>query len=184
MADDSNASDVGARYAQALFDLTVETDVVAEVEADLRSLRTMRAQSADLRSLLSSPVFSSDAKARALGAIADRANFAPTTRKFLGTLAANRRLGALPVIIAAFERLSAERRGVVSAQVVTAVAMTQAQAAALAEALRAALGRDPEVESRIDPAILGGLKVKVGSRLYDASLKSKLDSLKFALKRA
>jgi F-type H+-transporting ATPase subunit delta len=104
--------------------------------------------------------------------------------KFLGLLCANRRLAALTEITAAFKRLSADRRGIVSAEVVTAIAMTKSQSEMLARTLRAALGRDPEIQTRVDPAILGGVKVKVGSRLYDASLKSKLDSLKLALKRA
>jgi len=184
LADKSSSSDVGARYAQALFDLAVQNDGLAAVESDLDALAEMRRQSSELRALLNSPAFSAEAKGRALEAIADRAGFCTTTRKFLGLLCANRRLSALAEITAAFKRLSADRRGVVSAQVVTAVAMTEAQAAALARGLREALGRDPEIETRVDPAILGGVKVKVGSRLYDASLKSKLDSLKLALKRA
>src|SRR6185369_5807483 len=106
------------------------------------------------------------------------------TRKFLGLTAANGRAAALRSIITSFAQIAAEDRGAVSAEVVTAVAMTDAQRAGLAAALRASLGRDPEIETRVDPAILGGVKVRVGSRLYDASLKSKLDSLKFALKRA
>ena len=87
-------------------------------------------------------------------------------------------------VITAYESLSAKARGVVSAQVTTAVALTAAQSKGVASALRTALGRDPEIETRIDPSILGGIKVRVGSRLFDASLRSKLDSLKFALKRA
>ena len=184
MADDSKASDVGARYARALFDLALETSCLPAVEADLKSLKAMRAESADLRSVLASPAFNAEAKGRVLAALADRAGFTDTTRKFLGLLAANGRSSALWSVIGSFQRLSAEHRGVVSAEVVTAVAMTDAQAAGLASALRASLGKDPEIETRVDPAILGGLKVRVGSRLYDASLKSKLDSLKFALKRA
>jgi F-type H+-transporting ATPase subunit delta len=87
-------------------------------------------------------------------------------------------------MITAFERIAAEDRGAVSAEVTTAMPLTAAQATALAASLRLALGKDPEIETKVDPAILGGLKVRVGSRLYDASLKSRLDSLKFALKRA
>jgi F-type H+-transporting ATPase subunit delta len=87
-------------------------------------------------------------------------------------------------MIAAFEALAAADRGAVSAEVTTAMPLTAAQAEALAAALRTALGKHPEIETRVDPAILGGLKVRVGSRLYDASLKSRLDSMKFALKRA
>jgi F-type H+-transporting ATPase subunit delta len=184
VAEDSSAADVGARYAQALFDLAIETGALAPVEADLRALEAMRAASADFRALLTSPRLSAEEKALGLSAIAERAGLSPITRKFLGLLAANRRTAALEAAIRAFHRLVAARRGAVSAQVVTAVPLTQAQIAGLAAALRAALGKDPEIETRVDPAILGGVKVRVGSRLYDASLKSKLDSLKFALKRA
>ncbi len=184
MADDSSATDVGARYAQALFDLATETDTLLIVEADLKSLEAMRAASPDLRVLLSSPKFSAEDKAKGLAAVAAKAALSDTTRKFLGLLAANRRTLALEGIIKAFHRLVAASRGTVSAQVVTAVPLTEAQAAGLAAALRTALGKDPQIETSVDPAILGGVKVRVGSRLYDASLKSKLDSLKFALKRA
>ncbi len=184
VADDSSATDVGARYAQALFDLATETDTLLIVEADLKSLEAMRAASPDLRVLLSSPKFSAEDKAKGLAAVAAKAALSDTTRKFLGLLAANRRTLALEGIIKAFHRLVAASRGTVSAQVVTAVPLTEAQAAGLAAALRTALGKDPQIETSVDPAILGGVKVRVGSRLYDASLKSKLDSLKFALKRA
>jgi F-type H+-transporting ATPase subunit delta len=184
VASDSQSGEVGARYARALLDLAVETGALATVEADLASLKAMLAGSADLRTLVASPRFDAEAKARALNALAARAGASETTRKFLGLLSANRRASALPAIIDAFERLAAARRGVVLAKVTTAIALTKAQAKGLAGALRTALGGDPQVETLVDPAILGGLKVRVGSRLYDASLKTKLDSLKFALKRA
>ncbi|HEX7758343.1 MAG TPA: F0F1 ATP synthase subunit delta [Caulobacteraceae bacterium] len=184
MADDSKATDVGARYAQALFDLALENNELPAVEADLKSIKAMSADSADLRTLIASPAFGAEDKAKGLLAIADAAAFTATTRKFIGLLSANHRVSALPTVISAFQGLSAVYRGVVSAEVVTAVPMTAAQSSGLAAALRASLGKDPEIETRVDPAILGGVKVRVGSRLYDASLKSKLDSLKFALKRA
>jgi F-type H+-transporting ATPase subunit delta len=175
---------VGGRYAQALFDLATEEKNVAAVEADLKSLKAALADSRDLRVLLGSPTFSAEDKAKGLLGIATRAKFSPTTLKFLGLLAANGRAGALPAVITAFERLAADARGAVSAQVTTALPLTSAQANGVAAALRQALGKDPEIETRVDPAILGGIKVRVGSRLFDASLRSKLDSLKFALKRA
>ncbi len=184
MADESSATDVGARYARALFDLADETNALSAVEADLTSLKGLRADSADLRMLLSSPRFSTEEKAKGLAAIAAHAGYAPTTCKFLGLLAVKGRVAALAEIISAFERLAAAKKGLVFAQVTTAVVMTPAQGAALAAALRTSLGKDPQIDTRVDPAILGGVKVRVGSRLYDASLKSKLDSLKFALKRA
>jgi len=184
VADESKATDVGVRYAQALFDLAKSQGDASAVEADLKSLKAMRAESADLRTLMGSPLFDSEAKAKGLGAIAEAARFSATTRKFIGLVAANRRASALPDMIRSFEKLAAEDRGAVSAEVTTALPLTPAQEKALAASLRTALGKDPEIETRVDPAILGGLKVRVGSRLYDASLKSRLDSLKFALKRA
>ena len=184
MADDPQTSNVGARYAQALFDLAKDQNQVAKVEADLKSLKAAIADSRDLRVLLESPAFPAEDKAKGLAAIANAAGFTATTKKFLGLLAANGRAAALAAAIAAFERLAADARGEVQAQVVTAVPLTAAQAKGVAQALRQALGKDPQIETRVDPAILGGLKVRVGSRLFDASLRSKLDSLKFALKRA
>lgn len=184
MADDSNSSNVGGRYAQALFDLANDEKKVARVEADLKSLKAMLADSRDLRILLSSPAFGAEDKAKGLGAIAAKAKFDPTTRKFLGLLSANGRASVLPAVISAFEALSAEARGVVAAEVTSALPLSAAQAKGVAAALRQALGKDPEISTRVDPSILGGIKVKVGSRLFDASLRSKLDSLKFALKRA
>jgi F-type H+-transporting ATPase subunit delta len=184
VADDSKATDVGARYAQALFELAKDQGEVAAVSADLKSLKTMCRGSADLRTVLVSPTIGAATKAKVLSAIADAAQLSATTHKFLGLLAANRRAGALLAVITSFEALAAKERGAVSAQVTTALPLTDAQVSALASALRTALGKDPEIETHVDPAILGGLKVRVGSRLYDASLKSRLNSLKFALKRA
>ncbi len=183
MADKSKASDVAARYAQALYDLARQGDLAA-VEADLSALAAMVADSNDLRALIGSPAFTAAQQGQGLTALARAAKFNPTTQKFLGLLAQNRRAGALSAVIAAFQRLAAEGRGTIAATVTTAVAMSQEQAVAVAAALRGALGKDPAIETRIDPTILGGLKVQVGSRLYDASLKAKLDSMKFALKRA
>ena len=184
MADDSKTSNVGGRYAQALFDLATDEKSVAAVEADLKSLKKMRTESKDFRTLLASPAFSAGDKAKALSALAAKGKFHGTTKKFLGLLAANGRVAILPEVIAGFEALSAKRRGVVSAHVTTAISLTAAQAKGVSAALRTALGQDPEIETRVDPSILGGIKVRVGSRLFDASLRSKLDSLKFALKRA
>jgi F-type H+-transporting ATPase subunit delta len=184
VADDTNATDAGQRYARALFDLAKEQDAVAPVEADLKSLKKAIRESADLRRLLASPAFGAEDKAKGLAAIAAAAGFQPTTKKFLGLLAANGRAGQLVSIVTSFEKLSAEWRGVVSAEVVTALPLSDAQSRGVAAALRTALGKDPEISTRVDPSILGGIKVRVGSRLFDASLKSRLDSLKFALKRA
>ncbi|HPA39959.1 MAG TPA: F0F1 ATP synthase subunit delta [Phenylobacterium sp.] len=184
MADDSKTSNVGDRYAQALFDLATEEKTVAAVAADLQSLKKMSAESQDFRVLLASPAFSAEDKGKALAALAAKAKFHATTQKFLGLIAANGRVSALPAVIVGFEALAAKARGAVAAQVVTALPLTAAQTKGVAQALRTALGADPEITTRVDPSLLGGIKVQVGSRLFDASLRSKLDSLKFALKRA
>jgi F-type H+-transporting ATPase subunit delta len=184
VADQSNASNVAERYAQALFDLASEQKALAAVEADLKAIKAALAESRDLRNLIGSPAFSAENKGRGLAAIADKAQFDATTRKFLGLLAANGRASILPGVIAAFQALAARGRGAVFAEVTTALPLSAAQAKGVSAALRQALGKDPEITTRVDPAILGGIRVKVGSRLFDASLRSKLDTLKFALKRA
>lgn len=184
MADNSHDTDVGARYAQALFELADQAGRLETVEADLKALKAMQAESGDLRRLIVSPIYGAVDKGRALTAVAEASSFHPLTRKFVGLVAANGRASALPAMITAFERLSAARRGAVAAEVATAVPLTADQAAGVAAALRQALGKDPEVTTRVDPALLGGIRVKVGSRVFDASLRSRLDHLKFALKRA
>lgn len=184
MADEFKATDVGERYALALFDLAKDSGELAKVEADMKSLKAMIADSADLRTLLASPKFGSDEKTKGLLAVADKAKLAATTRNFLGVLGGNSRASALGSVIFSFQKLAADHRGAISAEVVSAAPLSAKQAKDIATALRSALGKDPEIETRVDPSILGGLKVKVGSRLFDASLKSKLDQLKFALKRA
>ena len=184
MADDFKQTDVGARYAQALFDLALETKALSAVEGDLASLRAALTESGELRRVLASPIFPSEIKAKVLAALAKKAKLNAVTVKFLGVLSANRRADLLPSTIAGFERLSAAHRGVIAAEVTSAIKLTAAQTKAITAALEKALGKAPEITARVDPLILGGLKVKVGSRLFDASLRSKLDSLKFALKRA
>jgi F-type H+-transporting ATPase subunit delta len=184
LADDSRNADVGARYAQALFDLASDQDALGPVEADLKGLEAARAENADFKRFLSSPAYGAEEKGKGLAAIAKAAGVNPLTAKFLGLLAHNNRASALPAVTRAFLALAAKKRGAVAAEVVSAVPLTEAQSKGVAAALRQALGKDPEMTVRVDPAILGGLKVRVGSRLYDASLKSRLDTLKHALTRA
>jgi F-type H+-transporting ATPase subunit delta len=184
LADDFKQTDVGARYAQALFDLALETEALPAVEADVAALKAALTDSAELRRFLISPIFAADTKAKVLAEIAQKAELGPVAVKFLGVLGANRRSGALLGAITSFERLAAAHRGVVGAEVTSAVKLSAAQAKAIKASLAKSLGKEPEITALVDPTILGGLKIKVGSRLFDASLRSKLDSLKFALKRA
>jgi len=184
VADDFRTTEVGDRYAQALFDLALETGRLDAVRGDLKSLKAAWIESADLRRLATSPVISADDQGKGLSAIAAQAKFDKTTINFLGLLAQNGRARDLPGVIAGFETRYAKHTGVVAAEVVSAQALDAKQVAAIAAALSKSLGKAPELTTRVDPAILGGLKVKVGSKLFDASLKTKLDQMKFALKRA
>lgn len=184
MADDFRTTEVGDRYARALFDLALETSRLDAVRADLKSLRAAWSESADLRRLASSPVISADDQGKGLVAVAQKAKFNATTINFLGLLAQNGRARDLTAVIAGFEALYARHAGVVAAEVVSAQALTAAQLKSISTALTQALGKSPELTARVDPALLGGLKVKVASKLFDASLKTKLDQLKFSLKRA
>lgn len=184
MADDFRTTEVGDRYAQALFDLALETGRLDAVRADLQSLKAAWIDSADLRRLATSPVIAAADQAKGLVAIAAKAKFEKTTSNFLGLLAQNHRARDLPGVIAGFETRYAKDAGIVAAEVVSAQALDAKQVAAITAALSKALGKAPELTARVDPSILGGLKVKVGSKLFDASLKTKLDQMKFALKRA
>ena len=184
MADDIRTTQVAERYAQALFDLADETRALDAVRADLKSLRAAYAESADLRRLATSPIVPAEDQVKGLVAVANRAGFEKNTVNFLGLLAQNGRARDLAAVIAGFERLYAKHAGIVAAEVVSALPLSAAQTKSIQSALRASLGRDPELTARVDPSILGGLKVKVGSKLFDASLKTKLDQMKFALKRA
>ncbi|WEK41006.1 MAG: F0F1 ATP synthase subunit delta [Candidatus Brevundimonas colombiensis] len=184
MADDFRTTEVGDRYAQALFDLALETGRLDAVRADVVSLKTAWSESADLRRLATSPVISADDQVKGLVAVATQARFEKNTVNFLGLLAQNGRARDLGAVIAGFERLYAKHAGIVAAEVVSAQPLDAKQLAAIKTALNASLGKAPELTTRVDPSILGGLKVKVGSKLFDASLKTKLDQMKFALKRA
>lgn len=184
MADDFKANEVSERYARALFELADEAGSIDPVRSDLKSLKAMLADSAELRRAVTSPIYSAEDKGKALVAIAAKSGFNMLTAKFLGLLTQNDRAAVLPGVIAGYEALWARKTGVVGAEVISAQPLSAAQLKNIKSALRTALGQDPELEARVDPSILGGLKVKVGSKLFDASLKTKLDTLKFALKRA
>jgi F-type H+-transporting ATPase subunit delta len=184
VADDFRTTEVGDRYAQALFDLALETGRLDAVRADVVSLKTAWTESADLRRLATSPVISTADQAKGLVAVATQAKFEKNTVNFLGLLAQNGRARDLGAVVAGFERLYAKHAGIIAAEVVSAQPLDAKQLAAIKTALNASLGKAPELTTRVDPSILGGLKVKVGSKLFDASLKTKLDQMKFALKRA
>ncbi|MGB8843610.1 MAG: F0F1 ATP synthase subunit delta [Aliidongia sp.] len=175
-------SGLAGRYATALFDLADQEKALDAVAGDLRALGAMIDGSADLKRLIRSPVLSRDAQAAAMAALLARAEFATMTRNFVGLVARNRRLFALPGMIAGYLQLLAQRRGEIRAEVTAAQEMSAAQVTAINDQLKRAVGSKVAVEIRVDPAIIGGLVVKVGSRMVDGSLRSKLHRLQLAMR--
>jgi F-type H+-transporting ATPase subunit delta len=182
LAEATGTSGLAERYAAALFDLADERHTLDGVADDLRELRTMLHESADLVRLLRSPVVSRSEQGKAVAAISERAGLSDLTRDFLGVVAKNRRLFAVPAMIEAYLRRLAERRGEVTAEVTVAQKLNEARHAALVEQLRRAVGVRVAVDIRVDPGLLGGMIVKIGSRMVDASLNSRLQRLRLAMK--
>jgi F-type H+-transporting ATPase subunit delta len=178
----SPISGLAERYAGSLFDLALQSNALKDVEASLGGFEKLLAESDDLKRLINSPVFSADDQFKAMSAIADKAGLSGLTGNFLRVVARNRRLFAVPAMIRAFRRIAAEHRGETTAEVTTAHQLTDAQQADLKAALKSVAGKDVSIALTVDPSILGGLVVKMGSRQIDTSLKTKLDSLKLVLK--
>lgn len=175
-------SGVAQRYASSLFELALEGKSEQAVGDELTRLETMISESEDFRRLIESPVFSADEQFKAISAIADKAEFQGLVGNFLRVVARNRRLFAVPGIIRAYRAIAAKHRGEVSAEVVSARKLTAAQEKELAEALKSVTGKDVAANVTVDPSILGGLIVKIGSRQIDTSIRTKLSTLKLALK--
>jgi F-type H+-transporting ATPase subunit delta len=172
------------RYAAALFDIADERRTLDAVAADLRQLRAMLSESPDLGRLIKSPILSRDAQGRAIAALAEAAELSRLVRDFLAVVARNRRLFAVPAMIAAYLARLAARRGEITAEVTAAQPLTGEQLDALGEELRRSAGRRVAVDVRVDAGLLGGIVVKLGSRLVDASLNGRLRRLQSAMKGA
>ncbi|MFG1477287.1 F0F1 ATP synthase subunit delta [Xanthobacter sp. V4C-4] len=173
---------MAGRYATALFELADEAGAIDSVKADLDRLSALIAESADLARLVKSPVFTADEQLTAITAIVERAGFGELAGNFVKLVARNRRLFALPQMIVAFTAQVAARRGEVSAQVTVAQPLSDEHLAALKATLVEKTGKDVQLDVTVDPSILGGLVVKLGSRMVDASLKTKLNSIRHAMK--
>ncbi|WP_201401395.1 F0F1 ATP synthase subunit delta [Kaistia sp. 32K] len=183
MAEDKTlVSGVAERYATALFDLALESGALDAVDADLSRFSALLSESDDLVRLVQSPVFAADDQLRAVTAVLAKAGIGGLVANFVKVAASNRRLFAVPGMIVGFRQLLAKHRGEVTAEVTSAEALTDSQTAALKEALKAQIGKDVTLTSHVDPALIGGLIVKVGSRMIDTSVRSKLNSLKIAMK--
>ncbi len=170
------------RYAAALYELADEGKALDRVASDLRSLAKALDESADLTRLIRSPVLGRHEQGRAVKAILDKMGADALTAKFLGLVAQNRRLFALPAMIKAYLAELARRRGEIAAEVTSAVPLSAAQAEAVTASLRQAVGAKVSVETRVDPSLLGGMVVRVGSRMVDSSLKTKLQKMELAMK--
>jgi F-type H+-transporting ATPase subunit delta len=183
-SEDVITGEAPARYAEAILDLAETAKSLPRVEKDLEIIAKIFADSEDLRRMAESPVFATDDKVAALTAIAKKAKVSVLTQQFIGTITANRRAHEIPTIIKAFMEMVALRRGSQVAKVVSASKLTQAQLKQLQTKLKSETGQTVEIETSVDPELLGGFVIKMGSRLYDASLKTKLEDLRLAMKHA
>ncbi len=170
------------RYASALFDLASEQGKVAAVESDLDSLGVAISGSDDLAALIRNPQVSREAAAGAMDGVAKLLKLSPLTKNFLGVLAANRRLAALPEMVRAFASIAAATRGEVTAEVTSAHPLSATQLKALGAKLKAREGKEVKVKASVDPALLGGLVVRIGSQQIDSSIRTRLNSLANAMK--
>ena len=175
---------MAGRYATALFELALEANAVEAVKADLDRFDALVAESADLTRLVRSPVFSAEEQVQALSVVLDRVGISGLAANFFKLVAANRRLFAVHDMIKAFRALIAQHKGEATAAVTVAEPLKDAHVDALRAALKSVTGKDVDLDIKIDPAILGGLVVKLGSRMVDSSLRTKLNGIKHAMKEA
>jgi F-type H+-transporting ATPase subunit delta len=181
--EETIVSGMAGRYAAALFDLAREANTIA-VKGELDRFDALIGESPDLGRLVRSPVFSADQQLRALAAVLERAGIGGLTEKFLKLVTSNRRLFAVRDMIEAFRELVADHKGEATAEVTVAEALKDEHVAALTSALKAVSGKDIDLSIKIDPAIIGGLVVKLGSRMVDSSLRTKLNAIRHAMKEA
>ena len=180
--EQSIVSGMAGRYATALFELALEENALDAVKTDLERFDALLSESADLARLVRSPVFTADEQAKALSAVLAKAGISGLAAKFLVVVTSNRRLFAVRAIIKDFRKLVAHHKGEVTAEVTVAERPSEAHLAAIKDTLKAVTKKDVQVDVKVDPAIIGGLVVKLGSRMVDSSLRTKLNALKHAMK--
>lgn len=178
----SISTGIAGRYAQAVFDLAREENMIPAVEADLANLEQALAESADLRDLISSPVYSREEQGAALAAIGQRMGLSPVFQNVLGLMAQKRRLFVLPHLLAVLRDRISGARGEVSAEVTSAQPLTPEQLARLSETLSASAGKSVRLQTRVDPSLIGGLVVQIGSRMIDTSIRAQLGQLQNMMK--
>ena len=183
-SEEGVVSGLAGRYAGALYDIANERRALDQVADDLRTIRAMLKESEDLRRLVRSPMIGREEQSRAMAAVLERAGISDLTRNFVGVVARNRRLFALEAMAAGFLRLLAERRGEITVDVSAAQPLNPEQMQALRDTLWQIVGGRVAVDLKVDPSLLGGLVVKIGSRLFDSSIRTKLQRLQLALRGA
>lgn len=178
----SISSGIAARYATAIFEIAKETKRLPKLEASVDELSAALEASADLRDMIASPIFSREDQGKAIAAIASHLKLVPALSRGLGLMAQNRRLFAIPQLITQLRDLLADHKGEVSAEVTSAKALTKTQADKLAKTLKARIGKEVKINASVDESLIGGLIVKVGSKMIDTSISSKLSSLQSSMK--
>src|SRR5262249_14355144 len=183
-AEEPILAGVAGRYATALFDLAHEANAIEAVKSDLDRFDALMVESGDLMRLVRSPVFSSREQVQALSAVLDRAGISGLAANFLKLVVTNRRLFAVRDMIKAFRELVAKHKGEATAEITVAEQLKSQHVDALRAALKSVTGKDVDLDIKVDPAIIGGLVVKLGSRMVDSSLRTKLNAIKHAMKEA
>ncbi len=178
----SISSGIASRYATALFELARDDGALAALEKDVEALGAALGESADLRTMIASPLFARDEQGKAMAALAKKMALAPLVAHTLALLAQKRRLFVLPQMLAQLSAMIAESKGEMTAEVTSAKALTDTQAKKLAAAIKERVGKDVKLKTVVEPALIGGLVVKVGSKMIDNSIRSKLDALQNAMK--
>lgn len=178
----SISTGIATRYATAAFELAKEGAALPALESDLDTLDAALGESPELRAMLSSPVYSREDMGKAITALADKMGLSGTMRGVMGMMAQNRRLFALPQLVAVLRGMIAEEKGEVTAEVTAAQPLSDAQASQLAETLKAKIGKTVKLNVAVDETLIGGLIVKVGSKMIDTSIRSKLAALQNSMK--
>jgi len=178
----SISSGIAARYASAVFELAKDASDLKTLESNVQDLDTVLADSSDIRGLINSPVVSREDQANAIAAVAKKMKLMPIVSNTLALMASKRRLFVLPALVAQLRALIAEEKGEITAEVISAKAMTKTQTDKLAKAIKARIGKDVKIDATVDEELIGGLVIKVGSQMIDTSIRSKLNSLSNVMK--
>ena len=178
----SISTGIASRYAHAVFDLSREGGALVSLEADVDALDQAMKASADLRDLIASPIYSRDDQAHAIAAVAAKMNLSGTVTNLLGLMAAKRRLFVLPQLVNVLRNMISTEKGEVTAEVTSAKALTKVQSDKLAKTLSAQAGKSVQIKASVDETLIGGLVVKIGSKMIDTSIRAKLMALQNMMK--